>query len=199
MAAGLATTVALRLQVLLLQEAARVALAAKIQARLATVSVEQQTPEAVVAVHVETVIRKADLADPASLSFVIQFKSMAHFAKIVDGTVVNVIVAEPEFFNSFVDDTPGQWLQASYNTRGGIHYQPNSNEPSADQSKALRMNYPGVGYTYDADRDAFIAPPPFLSWVLDEATCLWQPPVAMPDDGKAYVWNEAEVRWDVAP
>ena len=121
---------------------------------------------------------------------------MAHFAKVVDGTVVNVIVAEPEFFNTFVDDSPGQWLQASYNTRGGIHYQPNSNNPSDDQSKALRMNYPGVGYTYDSVKDAFIAPSPFPSWVLDDATCLWGPPVAMPAEGGPYHWNESERRWD---
>lgn len=121
---------------------------------------------------------------------------MAHFAKIVDGTVVKVIVAEPEFFNTFVDSSPGQWLQASYNTRGGVHYQPNSHEPSADQSKALRMNFPGVGYTYDAERDAFILPSPFPSWVLNQTTCLWEPPVAMPDDGQPYTWNETEQRWD---
>jgi len=122
---------------------------------------------------------------------------MAHFAKIVDGTVVKVIVAEPEFFNTFVDSSPGQWLQASYNTRGGVHYQPNSHEPSADQSKALRMNFPGVGYTYDAERDAFISPSPFPSWVLNQTTCLWKPPVAMPDDGQLYTWNETEQRWDL--
>jgi len=122
---------------------------------------------------------------------------MAHFAKIVDGTVVKVIVAEPEFFNNFVDSSPGQWLQASYNTRGGVHYQPNSHEPSADQSKALRMNFPGVGYTYDAERDAFISPSPFPSWVLNQTTCLWEPPVARPDDGQPYTWNETEQRWDL--
>lgn len=121
---------------------------------------------------------------------------MAHFAKIVDGTVVKVIVAEPEFFNTFVDSSPGQWLQASYNTRGGVHYQPNSHEPSADQSKALRMNFPGVGYTYDAERDAFILPSPFPSWVLNQTTCLWEPPVTKPDDGQTYTWNETEQRWD---
>jgi hypothetical protein len=121
---------------------------------------------------------------------------MAHFAKIVDGTVIKVIVAELEFFNTFVDSSPGQWLQASYNTRGGVHYQPNSHEPSADQSKALRMNFPGVGYTYDAERDAFISPSPFPSWVLNQTTCLWEPPVAMPDDGQIYTWNETEQRWD---
>ena len=107
---------------------------------------------------------------------------MAHFAKVVDGIVVNGIVAEPEFFNTFVDDTPGQWIQCSYNTRGGVHYDPETGEPSADQSKALRKNYAGRGYSYDAERDAFIEPKPFESWTLNETSCLWEPPVAMPDD-----------------
>ena len=123
---------------------------------------------------------------------------MAHFAKVVDGTVVNVIVAEPEFFDTFVDDSPGQWIQTSYNTRGGVHYQPNSEEPSTDQSKALRKNYAGIGYTYDAERDAFIAPKPYKSWTLNETSCLWEPPVALPSEGGPYLWNEAEQRWDNA-
>ncbi len=121
---------------------------------------------------------------------------MGHFAKVADGKVTQVIVAEPEFFQTFVDSSPGQWLQTSYNTRGGVHYQPDSNTPSADQSKALRKNYAGVGYSYDAARDAFIPPQPFASWTLDEDTCLWNPPVAMPTDGKPYVWNEATQSWD---
>lgn len=121
---------------------------------------------------------------------------MGHFAKVTDGKVTQVIVAEPEFFDTFVDSSPGQWLQTSYNTRGGVHYQPDSNTPSADQSKALRKNYAGVGYSYDAARDAFIPPQPFASWTLDDASCLWNPPVAMPTDGKPYVWNEATQSWD---
>jgi hypothetical protein len=120
---------------------------------------------------------------------------MGHFAKVVDGKVTQVIVAEPEFFQTFVDSSPGQWLQTSYNTRGGVHYQPDSEIPSADQSKALRKNYAGVGYTYDAAKDAFIAPQPFASWTLDDATCLWNAPVAMPTDGKLYAWEEATTSW----
>jgi hypothetical protein len=120
---------------------------------------------------------------------------MGHFAKVVDGKVTQVIVAEPEFFQTFVDSSPGQWLQTSYNTRGGVHYQPDSETPSADQSKALRKNYAGVGYTYDAAKDAFIPPQPFASWTLDDATCLWNAPVAMPADGKLYAWDEATTSW----
>lgn len=124
---------------------------------------------------------------------------MGHFAKVVDGVVTQVIVAEPEFFNTFVDSSPGQWLQTSYNTRGGVHYEPNSDTPSADQSKALRKNYAGVGYTYDVQRDAFIPQKPFASWVLDEQTCYWNPPVSYPEDGSSYVWDEATVSWVPAP
>lgn len=120
---------------------------------------------------------------------------VGHFAKVVDGKVTQVIVAEPEFFQTFVDSSPGTWLQTSYNTRGGVHYQPDSETPSADQSKALRKNYAGVGYTYDAAKDAFIPPQPFASWVLDSQTCLWNAPVAMPTDGKFYAWDEATTSW----
>ena len=120
---------------------------------------------------------------------------MGHFAKVVDGKVTQVIVAEPEFFQTFVDSSPGTWLQTSYNTRGGVHYQPDSETPSADQSKALRKNYAGVGYTYDAAKDAFIPPQPFASWTLDNQTCLWNAPVAYPTDGKLYTWDEATTSW----
>jgi hypothetical protein len=123
---------------------------------------------------------------------------MAHFAKVVEGTVTQVIVAEPEFFNTFVDSSPGEWIQTSYNTRGGVHYQANTNEPSEDQTKALRKNYAGIGYTYDAQRDAFIPPKPFNSWILDETSCLWEAPVAYPTDGERYTWNEETTSWDVA-
>src|SRR5210317_1899941 len=120
---------------------------------------------------------------------------MAHFAKVVDGTVTKVIVAEPEFFDTFVDDSPGRWVQTSYNTRGGVHYQSDSNTPSDDQTKALRKNYAGKGYTYDATRDAFIPPQPFPSCTLNEDTCLWDAPVAYPTDGKMYTWDEETTNW----
>ena len=120
---------------------------------------------------------------------------MAHFAKVNNGIVEQVIVAEPEFFDTFVDSSPGQWIQTSYNTRGGVHYNPETGEPSADQTKALRKNYAGLGYSYDATRDAFIPPKPFASWLLDEQTCLWNAPVAYPDDGNSYTWDEATTSW----
>ena len=121
---------------------------------------------------------------------------MGHFAKVSNGIVTRVIVAEQDFFNNFVDDSPGQWIQTSYNTRGGVHYQPNTNEPSEDQSKALRKNYAGIGYTYDSTRDAFIPAQPFNSWTLNEDSCLWDSPVPYPEDGKLYKWNEELVNWE---
>lgn len=121
---------------------------------------------------------------------------MAHFAKVIDGIVDQVIVAEPEFFDSFIDSTPGSWIQTSYNTRGGVHYDPETGQPSADQSKALRKNYAGRGYSYDSRLDAFIEPKSFESWTLNETSCLWEAPVAMPNEGGPYVWNEADQRWD---
>jgi hypothetical protein len=124
---------------------------------------------------------------------------MSHFAKVNNGIVEQVIVAEPEFFDTFVDNSPGQWIQTSYNTRGGKHYDPETGELSADQSKALRKNYAGIGFTYDAAKDAFIPPKPFNSWLLDEDTCLWDAPVAYPDDGGRYVWNEETTSWDAVP
>jgi hypothetical protein len=124
---------------------------------------------------------------------------MAHFAKVNNGIVEQVIVAESEFFDTFVDSSPGQWIQTSYNTRGGVHYNPDTNETSADQSKALRKNYAGIGYSYDAQRDAFIPPKPYASWTLNEDTCLWGAPVAMPTDGGQYTWNEATQTWDAVP
>ena len=115
---------------------------------------------------------------------------MAHFAKIIDGVVTEVIVAEP----GYNDDTQGEWIQTSYNTRNGIHY--TNNTPSVDQSKALRKNYAGIGFTYDKSRDAFIPPKPYPNWILNEATCSWNAPVAMPNDGKLYHWNQDLGSWE---
>jgi hypothetical protein len=121
---------------------------------------------------------------------------MAHFAKVVNGTVSQVIVAEPEFFETFVDSSPGEWIQTSYNTRGGVHYNPETGEPSVDQTKALRKNYAGIGYTYDRIKDAFIPPKPYNSWLLNDETCLWEAPTPMPTDGKFYTWNESTTSWE---
>ena len=121
---------------------------------------------------------------------------MAHFAKVVNGTVTNVIVAEPEFFDTFVDDSPVEWIQTSYNTRYGKHYEPNSDTLSSDQSKALRKNYAIIGGTYDATRDAFLPPHRYASWTLNEDTCVYDPPIPMPNDGKYYDWDESAYQAD---
>lgn len=116
---------------------------------------------------------------------------MAHFAKVVNGIVTQVIVAEADFFSTFVDNSPGQWIQTSYNTRGGIHYGEGGGTP-------LRKNFAGIGYTYDETKDAFIPPQPYASWTLDNDSCLWQAPVTYPDDGQTYVWNEITTSWDLS-
>ena len=121
---------------------------------------------------------------------------MAHYAKVLDGKVINVIVAEADFFKTFIDDTAGTWIQTSYNTRGGVHYEPNSYTASSDQSKALRKNYAGLGFTYDKDKDAFYEPQPYASWTLNSTTCYWEPPVTYPSDGKSYVWDESAYQAD---
>jgi len=90
---------------------------------------------------------------------------MSHFAKVRDGVVIQVLVAEPEFFTTFVDSSPGEWIQTSYNTRGGVH---------TLGGTPLRKNYAGIGYTYDPVRDAFIPPKPEGDWILNEDTCLWE-------------------------
>jgi len=120
---------------------------------------------------------------------------MSHFAKVKNGEVKRVIAAEKKFFNKFNDSSPGKWLQCSYNTRGGVHYDPNTGKPSDDQSKALRKNYPGKGWLYDHKADAFYPPKPFESWTLNQETFLWDAPVPHPNDGKHYVWDEAEKNW----
>ena len=121
---------------------------------------------------------------------------MAHYAKVKNDIVTQVIVAEAEFFKTFVDMEPGKWVQTSYNTRGGVHYEPNSNTPSSDQSKALRKNYAGIGYTYDKERDAFIPPKCEESWTLNESTCQWECPLPYPTDGKSYSWDDAAYKAD---
>jgi len=110
---------------------------------------------------------------------------MSHFARVnAIGIVEQVIVAEQDYINTLVDGS--SWLQTSYNTHGGVH---------ALGGMPLRKNYAGIGYTYDATRNAFIPPKPYASWVLNEDTCLWDSPVAYPSDGKFYSWDENTLSW----
>jgi hypothetical protein len=112
---------------------------------------------------------------------------MGHFAKVNNGIVEQVIVAEPDFFNNFIDSSPGQWIQTSYNTYGGVHLLGGS---------PLRKNFAGIGYSYDKELDAFISPKPFNSWILNEETCLWNAPTEKPQDSKIYTWNEEILNWE---
>jgi len=113
---------------------------------------------------------------------------MSHFAHVDENNIVTqVIVAEQDFINSGAVGDPSSWIQTSYNTYDGQHK--NGGTP-------LRKNYAGIGYSYDAGRDAFIPPKPFNSWTLDETTCLWEAPTPYPTDGKIYNWNENTLSWD---
>ena len=111
---------------------------------------------------------------------------MAHFAKVLNNIVQQVMVAEPEFMETFTDSSPGEWIQTSYNTHGGVH---------SDGGTPLRKNYASIGDTYDTDRDAFIAPKPYTSWTLNETTCYWEAPVARPDSDTPHHWDEDSLTW----
>jgi hypothetical protein len=110
---------------------------------------------------------------------------MSHFAKVCDGKVVQVIVAEQDFFNTFVDTSPGEWIQTSYNTFGGQHKLGGT---------PLRGNYAGIGFTYDRENDVFYSPKPFPSWTLNTTTWLWEAPIPYPEGG-LYTWDEATLSW----
>jgi len=108
---------------------------------------------------------------------------MAHFAKIENNIVTDVIVAEQEF----IDTQAGTWVQTSYNTYGNVHYGQDGNP---DGGVALRGNYAGIGYTYDNTKDVFYAPKPYASWTLGSNSWLWNSPINYPDDNKSYIWDE---------
>jgi hypothetical protein len=110
---------------------------------------------------------------------------MGHYAKVVDSKVTQVIVAEADFFNTFVDTSPGEWIQTSYNTRGGVH----------PEGRPLRGNYAGIGYTYDRVNDVFYPSQPYPSWTLNQSTWSWAAPVPYPTDEKNYNWDETTRTW----
>jgi hypothetical protein len=122
---------------------------------------------------------------------------MSHFAWVENGIVQNVVVADinADLKSITPQASQGEWIQTSYNTRGGVHYLPNSDTQSSDQSKALRKNFAGIGFTYDAEKDAFIPPQDYPSWRLNLETCQWEPPVPRPSDGGAYYWDEEAQAW----
>jgi hypothetical protein len=100
-----------------------------------------------------------------------------YWAKVVDGLVVKVIVANDDFFETFIDDSAGTWIETK-------------------MDGSIRKNYAGIGHSYDQGRDAFYEPQPYSSWTLNETTCVWEPPVAHPNDGNMYEWNETDQQWD---
>lgn len=120
---------------------------------------------------------------------------MPHFSQVIDGIVQQVIVIDQEHIDTGLWGDPATWVQTSYNTRSGVYYTPNTGTPDPDQSKAFRKNFGLPGYTWDADRDAFIPPQPYPSWVLDEFSCAWKPPVPIPDGQRPYAWNEDSRAW----
>jgi hypothetical protein len=120
---------------------------------------------------------------------------MSHFAKVENGKVTAVIVAEQDFIDSGLVGEPSLWVQTSYNTRGGVHYMPNSHTPSNDQSKALRGNYAVIGGVYDAENNVFYEAKPYPSWVLNTSTWSWEAPIPCPGDVRNYYWDEATLSW----
>ena len=112
---------------------------------------------------------------------------MAHFAKVNQGIVEKIIVAEQDFIDILVDDSPGEYIQTSYNTYGGEHRLGGT---------PLRKNFAAVGGHYDSVNDAFYNKQPYPSWTLNNTTYIWEPPVAYPDDGNMYDWNETDQQWD---
>jgi hypothetical protein len=117
---------------------------------------------------------------------------MSHFAKVQNGVVTEVIVAEQDFINSGLVGPASEWVQTSYNTRGGVHY---GEDGQPDGGAALRGNYAGIGYTYDSTHDVFYVPQPYPSWTLNNTTWMWEPPVPYPTDDKMYQWNEEARNW----
>lgn len=116
---------------------------------------------------------------------------MGHYAKIIDGIVQQVIIAEKDFIDSYIDNEPGEWIQTSYNTRGNIHYSSN-NEP--DGGVALRGNFAGIGYTYDRTNDVFYPPKPYESWSISrETNWVWTAPIPCPYDRG--LWDESTLSW----
>ena len=99
------------------------------------------------------------------------------FAKVKKGLVIDVMVADQDFIDNFIDTTAGQWIETK-------------------EDGSIRKNYAGIGFSYDSTRDAFIPPQPYPSWILDESTCRWEAPVAYPDNGNIYEWNETDQQWD---
>ncbi len=121
---------------------------------------------------------------------------MSHFARVKNGKVLKVIVAEQSFINShnWENEGPGRWIQCSYNTFGGKHFNPNTRQE--DSGTPIRYNYPGTGWNYDIDKEAFYDVQPYPSWKLNTTTYLWEPPTERPNDESDYIWDESTKSWE---
>ena len=122
---------------------------------------------------------------------------MSHYAQLDENNMIVFVIAAKSDHkeDEFTESTGDVWKQTSYNTRGGVHY--TDGVPSADQSKALRGTYAGIGFHYDEDLDIFYPPQPYASWTLNAQTASWEPPVEYPEDENQYVWNEEATSWDL--
>ena len=117
---------------------------------------------------------------------------MSHFAKVENGIVTQVIVAEQDVIDSGLFGDPSLWIQTSYNTVGNVHY---GQDRQPDNGVALRGNFACIGYSYNLEKDIFIPPKQYPSWVLDPTTYLWKSTVDYPNDGKDYEWDENTMYW----
>lgn len=121
---------------------------------------------------------------------------MAHFAKLDEHNIVTFVTvgndADKGDEQALSDRTGDTYRQTSYNTRGGVHY---GQDGQPDGGVAYRANYAGIGYTYDPVNDVFYAPQPYPSWTISAPSYIWQAPTPMPNDGKAYIWNEPTLTW----
>jgi hypothetical protein len=124
---------------------------------------------------------------------------MSHFAKVENGIVTSVIVAEQDFIDSGVVGDPKDWIQTSYNTYGNVHYTPNNSDRIPDGGVALRGNYASIGHVYDKVNDVFYEPQPYPSWTLDSNTWTWEAPIPRPNDTNTYMWDEEKQSWVEVP
>lgn len=125
---------------------------------------------------------------------------MGHYAKVTNGKVTNVLVAEQDFVDSYIDHQPGKWVKTSFNIHAGVYYG-NDGQPASNQAEAIaedegrqRKNFAGIGFNYDGT--GFYEPQPFDSWTLNSTSYVWESPLAYPTDGEAYRWNEAAYQAD---
>ena len=132
---------------------------------------------------------------------------MSYYAKVLNGIVTNIIIAEPDFMeNEFIDTEPGTWIKTSFNVRGGVYFDPETNEPHPDQETIIsaedgrqRKNFAWVGSKYSHEHDAFEGQKIYPSWILNTETFLYEAPIDKPNDGLDYYWDEDNESWVIVP